>query len=171
MSKKIVFILLGLLILPLSVSAQDIYFFEGEGCPHCAKMKEFLNGLQQEYPQIEIHDYEIWYNEENHKLAEQMAQERGIVIEGVPTLFIGDEIIVGNQQAQVRVALEKLIAQEPASKKESQGKKAQAAAINTYGAWALTALVAIGLIWAVLSFRKPKHETGATKGKLPESEQ
>lgn len=164
MSPKIVFILLALLILPISVSAQEIYFFEGEGCPHCAKMKEFLSGLQQEYPQLKINDYEIWYNEENRQLAEQMAQERGIVIEGVPTLFIGDEVIVGDRQEEVRAAVEKLIAQKPE-------KKVQAAAINTYGAWALTALIVIGLVWAVLSFRKPQYETGATKGKLPESEQ
>ncbi len=165
MSKKIVFILLALLVLPLNVSAQEIYFFKGEGCPHCAKMQEFLRGLQQEYPELKINDYEIWYNEENRQLAEQMAQERNIVIEGVPTLFIGDEVIVGDQQEEVRQAVEKLIAQN-----QKPEKKAQAAAINTYGAWALTALIVIGLIWAALSFRKSQYETGATEGKLPESE-
>jgi len=173
MSKKFILILLTLLILPLSASAQDIYFFRGEGCPHCANMEEFLSGLQQEYPQLKIHDYEIWYNEENRQLAEQMAQEHGTAISGVPTLFIGDEVIVGNQQEEVRLAIEKLIATELASEKESQGEgeKAQAAAINTYGAWALVALVAVGLIWAVVSFRKHKYATGTTEGELPESRQ
>ena len=172
MSKKFILILLTLLILPLSASAQDIYFFRGEGCPHCANMEEFLSGLQQEYPQLKIHDYEIWYNEENRQLAEQMAQEHGTAISGVPTLFIGNEVIVGNQQEEVRLAVEKLIAaEEAASGGESQGEKAQAAAINTYGAWALVALVAVGLIWAVVSFRKHKYATGTTEGELPESRQ
>lgn len=165
MHKKIVFILLALLILPLTAFGQEVYFFHGEGCPHCVQMEEFLTELKQEYPELEIHAYEIWYNEDNHKLAEQMAQERGIVIEGVPTLFIGEQVIVGNRQEEVRQAVEKLIAQKPE-------KKVQAAAINTYGAWALTALIAIGLIWAVFSFRKPKHESvKADEGRFPKSEE
>ncbi|MFH1392173.1 MAG: glutaredoxin domain-containing protein [bacterium] len=156
MSKKIIFVLLALLVLPLTASAQEVYLFMGEGCPHCASMEEFLTELKQEYPQIEIHEYEIWYNEENRQIAEQMAQERGVEIQGVPTLFIGDEVIIGDRQDQVRSAVEKLIAQTPEDSK--QEKKAQAAAINTYGAWALIALIAIGLIWAVLSLKKPQHE-------------
>lgn len=152
MFKKIIFVLPVLLILPLTVLAQEIYFFRGEGCPHCASMEKFLDELKKEYPQLEIHDYEIWYNKENRQLAKQMAKERGIEIEGVPTLFIGDEVIVGNRQDKVRLAVENLIAQKT---KQNTQQKVQAAAINTYGAWALVALITIGLIWTMISLRKP----------------
>ena len=37
----------------------DIYFFWGDGCPHCAKAKPFLEGLVAANPQVILHSYEI----------------------------------------------------------------------------------------------------------------
>ncbi|KKT07630.1 MAG: putative membrane protein, partial [Candidatus Nomurabacteria bacterium GW2011_GWB1_43_19] len=59
MLKKILFVLLVISIfLPAqNVLAQDlaadpinIYFFWGEGCPHCEKEKPFLETLEEKYP-------------------------------------------------------------------------------------------------------------------------
>ena len=52
------------------VEAKDatMYFFYGEGCPHCAKEKEFLNEMEVKYPNLEIKRYEVYNNSENKNL-------------------------------------------------------------------------------------------------------
>lgn len=65
-------LLLGVLFLTANFAlAQDkleINFFYSETCPHCAKEKEFLKGLTEKYPQIELKQYEVISNTENQKL-------------------------------------------------------------------------------------------------------
>ena len=72
-----------------------IYFFWGNGCPHCAKAKPFLEELARKYPNVTLHDYEVWYVEENQALFIQMAFTHGFEPSGVPTIFIGDRYWVG----------------------------------------------------------------------------
>ena len=67
-----------------------IYFFWGDGCPHCAEQKPFLQDLARRYPSIEIHDYEVWYNAENQQLFRKMSTAFGFDPHGVPTTFIGN---------------------------------------------------------------------------------
>ncbi|HUF39675.1 MAG TPA: hypothetical protein VMN57_14215 [Anaerolineales bacterium] len=71
-----------------------IYFFWGDGCPHCAKAHIFLDSLSEQYP-IELRDYEVWYDAENGSILYAMAASFGFEPEGVPTVFIGDEYWVG----------------------------------------------------------------------------
>jgi len=66
-----------------------VYFFWGDGCPHCAHQKPFMENLTQKYPQLEIKAYEVWNNPENAKLFEEMAKAYGIRASGVPMTFIG----------------------------------------------------------------------------------
>ena len=65
--RKYLLVFLAILLLPLTINASEykdivapianikssdqitIYLFYGEGCPHCAKEKEFLNELKAEY--------------------------------------------------------------------------------------------------------------------------
>lgn len=72
-----------------------IYFFWGDGCPHCAAEKPFLEELQKKYPEIEIKMFETWKNPENAKLFSDVAKAYGTSAQGVPTTFIGDEYWVG----------------------------------------------------------------------------
>ncbi len=73
-----------------------IYFFWGDGCPHCAVEKPFLEEMEQKYPELEVKMYETWKNKENLELFQQVAQAYGIQARGVPTTFIGNyEPIVG----------------------------------------------------------------------------
>jgi thiol-disulfide isomerase/thioredoxin len=39
-----------------------VTLFWGEGCPHCEKEKEFLNGLVRKHPGLTVKDYEVWRN-------------------------------------------------------------------------------------------------------------
>ncbi|MDZ7798706.1 MAG: conjugal transfer protein TraF [Patescibacteria group bacterium] len=73
-----------------------IYFFWGEGCPHCAVEKPFLEEMEQKYPELEVKMFETWKNLDNAELFQKVAAAYGIQARGVPTTFIGDfEPIVG----------------------------------------------------------------------------
>lgn len=72
-----------------------LYFFWGDGCPHCAKEKEFLSVLKKKYPQLEIKDYEVWYNLASRQLLLTMSKSYNINPSGVPVTFIGDKAFIG----------------------------------------------------------------------------
>ncbi len=72
-----------------------IYFFWGDGCPHCANAKPFLEELEKTYPQVEVRAYEVWYVDENQELLKKMAATHGFEATAVPTFFIGNQYWVG----------------------------------------------------------------------------
>ncbi len=73
-----------------------IYFFWGDGCPHCAVEKPFLEEMENKYPELRVESFETWKNQDNAQLFQKVAQAYGIQARGVPTTFIGDfEPIVG----------------------------------------------------------------------------
>lgn len=85
------------------VSAEEsratIYFFWGDGCPHCANEKPFLERLEQDYPQLEVKSYETWYNRENAELFSDMSEAFGTSIGGVPTTFLDDKVWIGYSES------------------------------------------------------------------------
>ena len=72
-----------------------LYFFWGNGCPHCAEAEPFLKDLANRYPQLEVHAYEIWYNPDNQALFQKMGSAFGFEPSGVPGIFLGDQHWVG----------------------------------------------------------------------------
>jgi thiol-disulfide isomerase/thioredoxin len=68
-----------------------IYFFWGDGCPHCAVAKPFLQSLDQNSEQVELHAFEVYYVAENQALFLEMAKAFGFVPQSVPTIFIGEQ--------------------------------------------------------------------------------
>ncbi len=72
-----------------------IYFFWGDGCPHCANQKTAMQSWLDKYPDIEIKTYETWANEENRTLLESFATAYDTTVQGVPMTFIGDKYWVG----------------------------------------------------------------------------
>ena len=75
-----------------------LYFFWEEGCPACVRMKRFLEGLEQRYPQIEIKKFEVvWDNGQNVDLLLQMADNYRVAKADrvFPLLFIGNAYIAG----------------------------------------------------------------------------
>jgi uncharacterized membrane protein/thiol-disulfide isomerase/thioredoxin len=67
-----------------------IYLFWGDGCPHCAEAKPALQGLAQSNPNVEIREYEVWYQAENQAIFTSMAAAFGFESHYVPTIFIGE---------------------------------------------------------------------------------
>lgn len=79
------------------VEAKDatMYFFYGEGCPHCAKEKEFLNEMEVKYPNLEIKRYEVYNNSENKDLMNTYKQKFNVTGMGVPFTVVGDSYVYG----------------------------------------------------------------------------
>src|SRR5690606_24940897 len=53
----------------------DLVLFWGDGCPHCAAEKEWLEQAREDYPDLEVHEYEVWYDEANRALLIEVADE------------------------------------------------------------------------------------------------
>jgi thiol-disulfide isomerase/thioredoxin len=86
-----------------------IYFFWGDGCPHCAQAKPYLEALVQENPSIELRMFEVYNSEENQALFAKVSEVYGFTPRYVPTIFIGDQYWEGWSdmiQAAVTAAVE-----------------------------------------------------------------
>lgn len=104
--KKIKNLLLILLmvvtILPFNVKAETkkpeanrepvkVYVFRGETCGYCKAALEWFNSIEEEYGDyFDIVDYEVWNNEENHELMEEVASLKGDNASGVPYILVGN---------------------------------------------------------------------------------
>jgi len=86
-----------------------MYFFWGDGCPHCASFKPILEELVKKYPGFELQEYEVWYDDNNLNFLQAVAKKFGIEVSGVPTLFIGDQTHTGFSE-QLAAEVEQTIA-------------------------------------------------------------
>lgn len=93
-----------LVVQPVPANAQGVeeaghrvalYLFWGEGCPSCASEKKFLETLALKYPTLEVHAYEVWYNEENAEMFTRMATAYRVNTVGIPATFVGDSVWIG----------------------------------------------------------------------------
>ena len=98
-------LLVAVLLVPTVVLAADeevtstddskkaiVYFFRGEGCSHCAEAEEWFNSIQDEYGELfKVVDYEVWENEDNAALMEEVAKARDESADGVPYIIVGDK--------------------------------------------------------------------------------
>lgn len=102
-------IILGALILALPASsaipaagdpgaADDgvtVVLFHGEGCPHCAAERAFLDELSGTHPQLRVEEHEVWYDEQGQQLLVATAERLGFEPTGVPVTIIGDRVWIG----------------------------------------------------------------------------
>lgn len=72
-----------------------IYLFWGDGCPHCAAEKPFLEELSKTDPRIELRLYEVWHNDQNLERLNVMAASFDFEANAVPITFIGQRYWVG----------------------------------------------------------------------------
>ena len=74
----------------------NIYFFWGNGCPHCAEEFEFFKNIEPGYgDKYNLYTFETWYNDENSELAKVFAEKMGDELRGVLYTVIGEESFVG----------------------------------------------------------------------------
>lgn len=74
----------------------NIYFFWGNGCPHCEKEFKFFESIDTEYGDyFTLNTFETWYDEDNRELLEQFASNMEDEITGVPYTIIGNKTFKG----------------------------------------------------------------------------
>ncbi|MCU0266915.1 MAG: hypothetical protein MUC45_12540 [Actinomycetia bacterium] len=83
-----------------SAQTVELVLFSGEGCPHCAEARKFYAELGEQYPQLVVTEYEVWYSAENRARFEQTAEAMGFTAQSVPTTIIGDRYWVGFDTAR-----------------------------------------------------------------------
>lgn len=101
--KKLSYLLVAAIILlfPFVAGAKEkvnVYIFRGEGCPHCEEALEFFDTLEQdeEYKDLyKLVTYEVWYDENNSKLMQDVADALGEQASGVPYIVIGSKTFSG----------------------------------------------------------------------------
>lgn len=112
LKKSLAVFVFALLFLPLAnLFAQEpnpvnIYFFRGEGCPHCAKEEIFLEEIQNRYPNVTVYDYEVWYSSKNRKFLTEVGKKLNVNVSGVPVTIIGDQAFTGFMEGVTSVAME-----------------------------------------------------------------
>ncbi|MBD3331178.1 hypothetical protein GF354_06690 [Candidatus Peregrinibacteria bacterium] len=107
MKKVIVTFLLSIIVITgfsQNVCAEDpkeveLLFFYGKGCPHCSKAKTFFEDISSQYPLLKVSEYETYSNQENALLFQYLANAFDTEVEGVPTVFIDNKVIVGFNDA------------------------------------------------------------------------
>jgi len=78
----------------------NIYFFYGNGCPHCSQAERFLEELKEEIPEMHLYTFEIWNNMENARFAAMLGREIKIDISAVPFIIIGNKVFPGFYTAE-----------------------------------------------------------------------
>lgn len=94
----ITFLFVTLFLFSCPVQAENkvnVYFFWGEGCPHCAKEKELLDYYAHKYPFIQVLDFELYNNYSNGQTLSEVATILNTRVDGVPFTVIGDQTFSG----------------------------------------------------------------------------
>ena len=74
----------------------NIYFFWGDGCPHCEHEFLFFESLETEFGDyFTLHTFEVWKNPDNEELMKQFASAMGDEVKGVPYTIIGEQTFRG----------------------------------------------------------------------------
>lgn len=95
----LVFFLILFSALASAVEKDCLYYFHGEGCPHCGATGIFMDNLQSKYPELSIHKFEVYYNKTNWRLMQDYfdAYEVPVKKQGVPIVFLPTSYFVGER--------------------------------------------------------------------------
>ena len=72
-----------------------LYFFHGDGCPHCAEEEKFLEKIEKKYSYVKIIRYEVWNNKSNAMLMSRVGSRYGVNTNSVPLTVISSTITSG----------------------------------------------------------------------------
>jgi cytochrome c biogenesis protein CcdA len=95
-------IIVIMFLLPTLAAATNetcVYFFYGNGCPHCAHVDPVIDALIQERPDTTIIRYEVYKNRSNAQTLNALFTAYDVKMDarGVPALFVGDSYLVGDK--------------------------------------------------------------------------
>jgi len=81
-----------------SVSAKNkitMYFFHGDGCPHCAAEEKFIEENEEIFKDVKIVKYEVWKNKDNMDFLKKVASKFDFEAKSIPFNVIGNTVITG----------------------------------------------------------------------------
>lgn len=108
----ILVLVLTFLLIPLTAKADEvinIHLFYGDGCPHCAHEKEFLEEYLKDAHDVKLYKYEVWYDSDNQELLSEVQEKLNNKQSGVPYTVIGDKVIIGYSEGVTDVNIKKYI--------------------------------------------------------------
>jgi len=74
----------------------NIYFFWGNGCPHCEDQFQFFERINDEYSKYyNLYCFEVWYNDSNVYLMEKLLDKLEVKVTGIPITIIGEKHFSG----------------------------------------------------------------------------
>ena len=148
-----------------------IYMFRGQGCGYCRKFLTFLSSISEEYGKyFKLVSFEVWQDQDNAELMQQVGELLGEEIGGVPFIIIGDKTFPGYAETydeQIKDAIKELYDEEEkdrydifddlgnASKKKSEKEKKEEKDANVAGVIAIIVIAGVVAL-AVISRRKNK---------------
>jgi cytochrome c biogenesis protein CcdA/glutaredoxin len=86
----------------------ELAFFYGQGCPHCAAMRDFLDALQARHARLQVRAYEIYADRANAQLLARVAAGYGAELEGVPMVFVGTQAF-GGYAPEIAAGIERAV--------------------------------------------------------------
>ncbi|MDD2646432.1 MAG: hypothetical protein PHV78_00695 [Patescibacteria group bacterium] len=174
MKNKIFLIILALIFLGGFFSAPkalaqnkpiELYFFRGEGCPHCVQAEAFFSDLVKEHPQVQIKPFEVYYNNDNRKLYFAFAKAYNLDLSNlvVPVIFLNDKAWVGyddNVKNQITNEVLRCANQTCSSPQDKvladQNNQSEGTAKQAIIGWAIIILVLAIIVFAVIKLFKRK---------------
>ncbi len=114
MKSNILFLItIALILMPFAVADNEVslYLFFGKTCPHCRAERQFLDSIEDKYPNLVIHEFEV-SKKENIILWQKMCDLCQVQPFGVPMTFIGEEHFTGYSEPigiQIEDAINKCI--------------------------------------------------------------
>ncbi len=102
--KKIVFLFMAMLLMPLAVSAEEkakeevnVYMFWGIECSYCDTAFQYFDSIEEEYgDKFNLVGYEVWENTDNLDLLTQVGEAMDKDVQGgVPLIIIGNTLWTG----------------------------------------------------------------------------
>ena len=72
----------------------NVYVFYGKTCPHCEEAMKYLDKIKNKYD-LNIIKYEVWYDQDNQALMNEIADFLDVNASGVPFVIIDNTPIFG----------------------------------------------------------------------------
>lgn len=95
-----------------------LYFFHGDGCPHCAEEEKFLEKIEKKYSNVKVIRYEVWNNKSNAMLMKRVGNKYDITTNSVPLTVISGTAVSGYAES-VGVKIERIIKYYDKNKEEN----------------------------------------------------
>lgn len=86
-----------------------IEYFWGDGCPHCATQRQWLDSLLARHPHLRLASYEVWHDAQNRERFMATAAAHGGAALAVPATFVAGRAWIGFSPAVAR-EIEALVA-------------------------------------------------------------